>query len=46
MECWTLPRIWEGLIEMADYKQRAAAVELFNKQHTWLKRGISINPCR
>ena len=46
MEQWTLPRIWEGLIKTSDYLARREAVEKYNQQNFWRKRGISINPCR
>ena len=46
VEQWTLPRIWEGLIKTSDYIARRKAVEDYNEQNLWRKRGISINPCR
>lgn len=46
VEQWTLPRIWEGLIKQSDYMARRKAVEEYNEQNFWRKRGISINPCR
>ena len=45
-EQFTLPRVWEGLKQIADYSSRIALVEEFNRTHAWRKRGLSINPCR
>ena len=43
---YTLPRLWEQLKTDAQYAQRLAQVHKFNESSTWLKRGISITPCR
>ena len=43
---YTLPRLWEQLKTDAQYAQRQAQVRDFNQNSTWLKRGISITPCR
>ena len=43
---YTLPRLWDQLKRDAQYQQRLAKVQDFNKSSVWLKRGISITPCR
>ncbi|KAA6423444.1 MAG: Aldehyde oxidase, partial [Trebouxia sp. A1-2] len=43
---YTLPRLWDQLKTEAQYTKRLAQVNQFNKSSVWLKRGISITPCR
>ena len=43
---YTLPRLWEQLKTDAQYAQRLAQVDKFNKSSIWLKRGLSMTPCR
>lgn len=43
---YTLPRLWDQLKQDAHYTKRLAQVQEFNKNSVWLKRGISITPCR
>lgn len=43
---YTLPRLWDQLKTDAQYAKRHAQVQEFNKNSMWLKRGISITPCR
>ena len=43
---YTLPRLWDQLKTEAQYAKRLAQVNEFNKSSVWLKRGISITPCR
>ena len=45
-ECRTLPRIWNGLLQNSEFYDRRQAVDTFNANNIWRKRGISINPCR
>ncbi|XP_058820273.1 xanthine dehydrogenase [Topomyia yanbarensis] len=37
-------RCWTEVIESSDYEDRRAAINQFNKQNRWRKRGISIVP--
>ena len=43
---YTLLRLWDQLKAEAEYAKRLAQVNDFNKSSMWLKRGISITPCR
>lgn len=43
---YTLPRLWAQLKADSQYTKRQAQVEEFNRSSLWLKRGISITPCR
>ena len=43
---YTLPRLWDQLKTEAQYANRLAQINDFNKSSVWLKRGISITPCR
>nr|XP_018916770.1 PREDICTED: xanthine dehydrogenase [Bemisia tabaci] len=40
----TLQRCWDEVVETSDYKNRRIAVEEFNKQNRWHKRGITLTP--
>ncbi|KAG6445382.1 hypothetical protein O3G_MSEX003918 [Manduca sexta] len=42
----TLQRCWDECIEKSNLVERKANIELFNKQHRWRKRGISIIPTK
>ncbi|KAG9392711.1 Xanthine dehydrogenase [Carpediemonas membranifera] len=37
-------RIWDEIIASSEYKTRRAAVDEFNRQHKFLKRGIAVTP--
>ncbi|KAI8507313.1 hypothetical protein Bbelb_146930 [Branchiostoma belcheri] len=37
---------WEDLLTSAQVKQRQQEIEVFNKEHRWKKRGLSVVPCR
>lgn len=43
---YTLPRLWDQLKRDAQYDKRLLQLQDFNKKSLWLKRGISITPCR
>lgn len=43
---YTLPRLWDQLKKDAQYDKRLAQVKAFNRDSVWLKRGISMTPCR
>lgn len=41
-----MPRAWAELSADAKYKERVAAVELFNSENKWRKRGITMLPTK
>lgn len=43
---YTLHRLWRELKVKADFDARKAAVEQFNRDNVWRKRGISMMPTR
>lgn len=43
---YTLPRLWDQLKQDAQFDKRLAQVQAFNRDSVWLKRGISMTPCR
>eukprot|EP00200_Dunaliella_tertiolecta_P008210 CAMPEP_0202368174 /NCGR_PEP_ID=MMETSP1127-20130417/342_1 /ASSEMBLY_ACC=CAM_ASM_000462 /TAXON_ID=3047 /ORGANISM="Dunaliella tertiolecta, Strain CCMP1320" /LENGTH=1499 /DNA_ID=CAMNT_0048963543 /DNA_START=12 /DNA_END=4511 /DNA_ORIENTATION=+ len=45
VEQYTVPRIWEELKASSGFEAKKAAVEAFNAQHQWRKRGLSMIPC-
>lgn len=45
-EDWHVPMLLEQVREEADYDARKAAIEKFNAEHTWRKRGISMIPTK
>lgn len=45
-DLFTLPRIWDELLEDCSYYTRLDDLKAFNQKHAWRKRGISITPCR
>ncbi|XP_072545990.1 xanthine dehydrogenase/oxidase [Salminus brasiliensis] len=46
LEQFTIERCWEECVNISDFYQRKARVELYNKQHRWTKRGLSIIPTK
>eukprot|EP01121_Diplochlamys_sp_Union-15-3_P019602 TRINITY_DN7426_c0_g1_i1.p1 TRINITY_DN7426_c0_g1~~TRINITY_DN7426_c0_g1_i1.p1 ORF type:complete len:483 (+),score=92.27 TRINITY_DN7426_c0_g1_i1:338-1786(+) len=46
LKYWNLDQIWDQLKVSADYENRKAAVDAFNSQNKWRKKGISIVPCK
>uniref|UniRef100_A0A8B9KDV7 Xanthine dehydrogenase n=1 Tax=Astyanax mexicanus TaxID=7994 RepID=A0A8B9KDV7_ASTMX len=46
LEQFTIDRCWDECITISDFSQRRARVELYNKQHRWTKRGLSIIPTK
>ncbi|KPI92785.1 Xanthine dehydrogenase [Papilio xuthus] len=42
----TLQRCWDECVEKSNFTERKKAVENFNKQHRWRKRGMSIIPTK
>lgn len=45
-EFYTLPQVWEGVKEQADYAAKVQEVKEFNSNHVWLKRGVAMTPTR
>jgi xanthine dehydrogenase/oxidase len=43
---WTIPTLWEQIQKDADYAARKQAVEKFNQENRWVKRGISLTPVK
>ena len=46
MDLFTLPRVWQTLLDKSQYYTRRAAIHAFNNGNIWRKRGIAITPCR
>ncbi|KAH9212203.1 xanthine dehydrogenase [Leptodontidium sp. 2 PMI_412] len=45
-EDWHVPMMLEQVRKEVDYDNRRAAIEKFNSEHTWRKRGISMIPTK
>ncbi|KAH6712730.1 xanthine dehydrogenase-like protein [Leptodontidium sp. MPI-SDFR-AT-0119] len=45
-EDWHVPMMLEQVRKEVDYDNRRAAIEKFNLEHTWRKRGISMIPTK
>lgn len=41
-----LPRVWQEVIANANYEQRRAAINAYNAQHAYQKRGLAITPVK
>ncbi|XP_061780151.1 xanthine dehydrogenase/oxidase [Nerophis lumbriciformis] len=46
LEQITLDRCWDECLSRSGYQERRAAVELYNKQNRWTKRGLAIVPTK
>ncbi|KAM6220493.1 xanthine dehydrogenase/oxidase [Rhynchocyon petersi] len=46
LEGFTLPRCWDECLAGSHYQDRKRAVEKFNKENYWKKRGLSIIPTK
>ncbi|XP_077867721.1 xanthine dehydrogenase/oxidase-like [Saccoglossus kowalevskii] len=46
MENWKMQQCWDECIKVSDLHNRKTNVALFNKNHQWTKRGISIVPTK
>ncbi|XP_008301642.1 xanthine dehydrogenase/oxidase isoform X1 [Stegastes partitus] len=42
----TLDRCWDECLSRSGYQQRRAAVELYNRQNRWTKRGLAVVPTK
>lgn len=43
---FTLDRCWDECMFRSEYQQRRAAIELYNRQNRWTKRGLAIVPTK
>merc|ERR1712151_892066 len=43
---WTVPVLWKQIQQDSNYEQRKQAVEDFNRNNQWKKKGIAISTCR
>lgn len=45
-ESYTLRRVWSELLDSCGYNSRLEAVQRYNTEHAWSKRGIVMTPVR
>ena len=43
---WHVPLMYQQVLDEADYAERRKAVEQFNQEHKWKKRGLAIIPTK
>lgn len=43
---WHIPLMYEQVLEESDYARRRAAVDEYNREHKWSKRGLAIVPTK
>jgi xanthine dehydrogenase molybdopterin-binding subunit B len=43
---FSMPNVWARVLEKSDFAARAEAVEEFNKENRWKKRGIAVTPVK
>ncbi|CAK7236043.1 hypothetical protein SEUCBS140593_009486 [Sporothrix eucalyptigena] len=43
---WHVPLMYDQLQKATDYQSRRVAVEAFNKEHAWRKRGLALIPTK
>ncbi|ROL53594.1 Xanthine dehydrogenase/oxidase [Anabarilius grahami] len=46
LDQFTIGRCWEECMQLSDFNKRKDAVEQYNRQHRWTKRGLSIIPTK
>ncbi|KAF3856979.1 hypothetical protein F7725_008838 [Dissostichus mawsoni] len=46
LDQFTLDRCWDECMFRSEYQQRRAAIELYNRQNRWTKRGLAIVPTK
>uniref|UniRef100_A0A8C1NAR3 Xanthine dehydrogenase/oxidase n=1 Tax=Cyprinus carpio TaxID=7962 RepID=A0A8C1NAR3_CYPCA len=46
LDNFTIDRCWEECMQLSDFNKRKDAVEQYNRQHRWTKRGLSIIPTK
>eukprot|EP00878_Enallax_costatus_P017692 GHUV01018588.1.p1 GENE.GHUV01018588.1~~GHUV01018588.1.p1 ORF type:complete len:473 (+),score=159.98 GHUV01018588.1:103-1521(+) len=45
-DTYTLPLLWQQLLSSSQYNDRLAAVQQYNCDHAWSKKGIVVTPVR
>lgn len=45
-DTYTLPLLWQQLLSSSQYSARLSAVQQYNRDHAWSKRGIVVTPVR
>ena len=43
---WNVPRAWEEVMVAGEVAKRRVAIELFNKEHRYRKRGLCVIPTK
>eukprot|EP00957_Ditylum_brightwellii_P130320 9941409-Ditylum_brightwellii.AAC.1 len=43
---WNVPRMWDELYEKLNISSRREAIDAFNKQNKWKKRGLAFIPTK
>jgi len=43
---WEFQTLWNNLLLQADFDNRKLAVQKFNKENMWVKKGIAVTPCK
>nr|XP_033471973.1 xanthine dehydrogenase/oxidase [Epinephelus lanceolatus] len=46
LDQFTLGRCWDECLSRSEYEQRRAAIDLYNRQNRWTKRGLAIIPTK
>ncbi|XP_068088896.1 xanthine dehydrogenase/oxidase isoform X2 [Hyperolius riggenbachi] len=46
LEAFNVHRCWEECLRSSNYQERKLAIDKFNRQHRWKKRGIAIIPTK
>ncbi|CAK6983920.1 xanthine dehydrogenase/oxidase [Scomber scombrus] len=46
LDQFTVDRCWDECLARSDYEKRRAAIELYNRQNRWTKRGLAIIPTK
>uniref|UniRef100_A0A667YLH0 Xanthine dehydrogenase/oxidase n=1 Tax=Myripristis murdjan TaxID=586833 RepID=A0A667YLH0_9TELE len=46
LEQFTLDRCWDECLSRSQYQQRRDAVQLYNRQNRWTKRGVAVVPTK
>ncbi|XP_049426562.1 xanthine dehydrogenase/oxidase [Epinephelus fuscoguttatus] len=46
LDQFTLGRCWDECLSRSGYQQRRAAIDLYNRQNRWTKRGLAIIPTK
>eukprot|EP01117_Protostelium_nocturnum_P009312 TRINITY_DN3335_c0_g1_i3.p1 TRINITY_DN3335_c0_g1~~TRINITY_DN3335_c0_g1_i3.p1 ORF type:complete len:1378 (-),score=549.37 TRINITY_DN3335_c0_g1_i3:123-4256(-) len=46
LKYFSMNEMWSQVLASSDYQKRKAAVETFNQANRWVKKGISLVPCK